>query len=133
MNFSLLVFLSSGSWPPFGSPFIIPLHSNCCLFHPPSVNQLRRWVTVSFGRDVMLTLHYCGESCQSQTEQPYGLLACCAPSGNLPNGGLMRFILDESHQNEVITYPLSVNSFSSQVETMCGGRDGRAWGRVIES
>ena len=30
-------------------------------------------------------------------------ITCCARSGSTPNGGLMRFILDESHQKEVVT------------------------------
>ena len=62
-------------------------------------------------RDAVLTLHYCGGSCQCQTNDRMAVgasqgtgMVCCAPSGSPPNGGLMRFILDESHQKEVIMY-----------------------------
>ena len=45
--------------------------------------------------------------------QPGTGMACYAPSGSPPNGGVMRFILDESHQKEVITYHfLSVFAYS---------------------
>ena len=84
-------------------------------------------VCVCFGRDAVLTLHYCGGSCQCQTKRLYGCwcqpgtdMACCAPSGSEPNGGLMRFIIDESHQKAVITYHfLSVFAYSFSYSCSC--------------
>ena len=39
-----------------------------------------------------------------QIEQPYGLSAWCAPSGSPLDGGLMRFILDEPRQKEMVVH-----------------------------
>ena len=44
---------------------------------------------------VKLNNHWC---------QPSTGTACCASSGSPPNGGLIRLILDEFHQKEVIMY-----------------------------